>query len=109
MSEEIKRTYRKHTELYLLLNKIKLWPSRTGILHGIRTLEKKGDFLEITTHCGKHFRVYNSSNSRAARWLRNKWVSDSCKECRVPGWKLQKYSQTGFSAHYGSDLKKPTL
>ena len=35
-SKERKRYYRKKTELFLLLEKMKLWPSRTGILHGIR-------------------------------------------------------------------------
>lgn len=105
MSEEKKRYYRKQVELFLLLDKIKLWPSRAGILHGIRSIEKKGEFAEITTHCGKNFRVYNSRNSRAARWLRNKWVSRPCKDCGIPEWKLEKYSTTFFAQHYGSDLK----
>ena len=29
--------------------------------------------LDITTHCNKTSMVNNSRNSRAARWLRNKW------------------------------------
>lgn len=106
MSNEKKRYYRKHVELFLLLDKIKLWPSRAGVLHGIRKIEKKGEYAEITTHCGKNFNVYNSSSSRAARWLRNKWVKEPCKACKIPEWKLEKYSQTAFEAHYGSDLKK---
>ncbi|QOX62344.1 hypothetical protein FRZ06_02705 [Anoxybacterium hadale] len=105
MSNENKRYYRKQIELFLLLDKIKLWPSRTGILHGIRSIEKKGDFAEVTTHCGKTFQIYNSRNSRAARWLRNKWVSRPCKDCRIPEWKLEKYSTTFFTQHYGSDLR----
>lgn len=104
MGEEKKRYYRKQVELFLLLDKIKLWPSRTGILHGIRNVEKKGEYAEITTHCGKTFLIYNSRNSRAARWLRNKWVSKSCKDCKIPEWKLEKYSTTFFAQHYGSDL-----
>ena len=104
MSDDKRRYYRKNIELFLLLDKIKLWPSRTGILHGIRSVEKKGDFAEIVTHCGKTFRVYNSRNSRAARWLRNKWVSRPCKDCKIPDWKMEKYSTTFFEQHYGSDL-----
>jgi len=34
-----KRYYRKRVELFRLIDKIKLWPSRTGILHGIKTIE----------------------------------------------------------------------
>jgi len=105
MGEEKRRYYRKNVELFLLLDKIKLWPSRNGILHGIRSVERNGEFAEITTHCGKTFRVYNSRNSRAARWLRNKWVSRPCKDCRIPEWKLKKYSTTFFAQHYGSDLR----
>jgi len=104
MSEK-KRYYRKNVELFLLLDKIKLWPSRTGVLHGIRNVEKKGDYAVVTTHCGKTFQIYNSRNSRAARWLRNKWIAEPCKDCGVPDWKLDKYSKTYFAQHYGSDLQ----
>ena len=106
MSSEKKRYYRKRTELFLLLDKIKLWPSRTGVLHGIRSIEQKGGFAVITTHCGKTFQIRDSRNSRAARWLRNKWIVKPCEKCGVPEWKLEKYSKTYFSGHYGSDLKK---
>ena len=105
MTSEKKLYYRKRTELFLLLDKIKLWPSRKGVLHGIREIEKKGKFAIITTHCGKTFQIFDSRNSRAARWLRNKWIVKPCTECKVPEWKLDKYSKTYFSQHYGSDLK----
>ncbi len=103
---EKKRYYRKNVELFSLLDKIKLWPSRSGVLHGIRSVEKKGEYAIITTHCGKTFQVYNSRNSRAARWLRNKWIAKPCNDCKVPEWKLDKYSKTYFAQHYGSDLQK---
>jgi len=92
-----KKYYRKNIELFALLDKIKLWPARSGILHGIREVEKLGNCAVITTHCGKTFKVYNSRTSRAARWLRNKWVSKPCKDCKVPQWKLDKYSRTYFT------------
>ncbi|MFC1791900.1 pyrrolysine--tRNA(Pyl) ligase small subunit, partial [Gemmatimonadota bacterium] len=50
-----KRYVRKRVELFRLIDKIKLWPSRTGLLHGIRTIEKTGDVARITTHCDKTF------------------------------------------------------
>ena len=99
-----KRFYRKRVELFRLIDKIKLWPSRKGILHGIKTIEKIGDQARITTHCNKTFMITDSRNSRAARWLRNKWFQSVCPVCRVPEWKLGKYSSTQFKRHYGSAL-----
>jgi len=104
MSKEKKRYYRKHVDFFSLIQKIKLWPSKKGILHSIRSIKIKGDYAEITTHCGNTFRVYNSKNSRAARWLRNKWIKKTCPKCKIPAWKLEKYSSTYFSEHYGSEL-----
>ena len=107
MSEkkEAKRYYRKRVEFFNLLEKIKLWPSRMGTLHGIKSLKIKGMFAEMTTHCGRTMLVRNSKNGRAARWLRNKWVLAACKDCHIPDWKLNKYSMTHFSSHYGSTLQ----
>jgi len=99
-----KRYYRKRVELFRLIDKIKLWPSRKGLLHGIRTIEITGDQARVTTHCNKTFLITNSRNSRAARWLRNKWFRGVCGTCGVPEWKLEKYSSTYFKRRYGSDL-----
>jgi pyrrolysyl-tRNA synthetase-like protein len=104
VKEQPRRYYRKRVELFKLIDKIKLWPSRKGILHGIRTIEKLGEQARITTHCDKTFIVNNSRNSRAARWLRNKWFGKACPICRIPEWKLEKYSATRFKRHYGSLL-----
>lgn len=99
-----KRYYRKRVELFRLVEKIKLWPSRKGLLHGIKTIEEMGDQAWITTHCNKRFIIRNSRNSRAARWLRNKWFAGVCGACRVPEWKVEKYASTYFKRHYGSAL-----
>lgn len=106
MGDAQKRYYRKRVDFFRLLQKIKLWPSRKGILHGIKSIEEKGDFAEITTHCNHTFIIKNSKTSRAARWLRNKWMADTCKTCRIPSWKLEKYSSTFFTQHYGSELNE---
>lgn len=102
--EPVKRYYRKRVELFRLIDKIKLWPSRRGLLHGIKAVDASGDQASITTHCNKTFLVTNSRSSRAARWLRNKWFKGVCGACRVPEWKLAKYSATEFKRHYGSAL-----
>lgn len=106
MTEEKKRYFRKHVELFRLIDKMKLWPSKKGVLHGIKSIHQKGDYAEITTHCNQVFVIRNSKNSRAARWLRNKWATKPCKACHVPQWKLDKYSTTFFSQYYGTELKK---
>ena len=106
MQAKGKRYYRKRVELFRLVEKIKLWPSRRGLLHGIRTIEITGETARITTHCRKIIQVGNSRNSRSARWLRNKWFKGACPECRVPAWKLEKYAATEFRRHYGSDLRR---
>ncbi len=105
MSDSAKRYYRKHVDFFRLIEKIKLWPSRKGTLHGIRSINIKGNYAEVITHCGESFMIYNSKSSRAARWLRNKWVSNACPKCKIPAWKLEKYSTTYFTEHYGSELK----
>ena len=96
--------YRRRVGLFALIEKIKLWPSHKGILHGIRTIEVTGDQARITTHCEKIFTAANSRNSRAARWLRNKWHRGVCKVCGIPDWKLEKYSATFFKDGIGKDL-----
>lgn len=99
-----RRYYRKRVQLLSLIDKIKLWPSRQGVLHGIRSIEKLGDQARITTHCNKEFIINNSRNSRAARWLRNKMFCGVCPQCAVPEWKLEKYDATRFKRHQGSHL-----
>ena len=99
-----KRFYRKRVHLLNLIEKIKLWPSRKGILHGIRSIERLGDQARISTHCNKTFLINNSKSSRAARWLRNKLFNGVCSKCGVPEWKLEKYNSTRFRRHQGSLL-----
>jgi len=99
-----RRFYRKRVDLFRLIDKIKIWPSRKGLLHGIKAIEITGDQARITTHCSKTFMVNNSRNSRAARWLRNKWFKGVCPACGIPEWKLEKYASTHFRRHHGSDL-----
>jgi pyrrolysyl-tRNA synthetase-like protein len=91
------RYINKNQSLYQLISKVKLWPSRSGTLHGVVSVDNKGDSMVVTTHCGETFTVWNSKNSRSARWLRNRWYKKPCDKCRVPDWKLLKYSQTIFS------------
>ncbi|MCP3889688.1 MAG: hypothetical protein GY702_12560 [Desulfobulbaceae bacterium] len=91
-----KRFYRKRAKLFNVINKIKLWPSRNGNLHGVRSIEVTGNVAKITTHCNKEFYQKNSLNSRAGRWLRNKWYVKPCSACQVPDWKMETCSFLRF-------------
>lgn len=99
-----KRYYRKNFLFFKLVEKLKLWPSRNGILHGVRSIEVNGKVATITTHCGETFTAWNSRTSRAARWLRNKWCAASCARCKVPQWKIEKYSATMMTQKWGAGL-----
>lgn len=98
------RYYRKNVDFFKLVDKIKLWPSRRGTLHGIKSFVIHGNIAEITTHCGEKFIVHNSRHSRAARFLRNKLFFAVCPVCRVPEWKLAKYASTTMSQRHGAVL-----
>jgi pyrrolysyl-tRNA synthetase-like protein len=104
-TKSLKKYYRKQVDLFSMVKKMNLWPSRTGILHGVKSFKENGDFAEIITHCNKKFIVRNSRNSRAARWMRNKWFQGPCQHCKIPEWKLEKYSHTYFHKRKGAKLK----
>lgn len=99
-----KKYYRKNVAFFKLVEKIKLWPSRSGIMHGVKSIKITGDIAEVTTHCDEKFIVWNSRNSRAARWLRNKWCVCACKACKIPSWKIEKYTSTMMTQKWGSSL-----
>jgi len=104
-----RRTYRKNQTLFALIGKMKLWPSRKGILHGIREMTINGNLATITTHCGHTFPIRDSRTSRAGRWLRNKNNIIPCKACSVPEWKIEKYKSTSFKKTHGASLATPKL
>jgi pyrrolysyl-tRNA synthetase-like protein len=87
---------RRHSEPYTIIEKIKLWPSKTGLLHGVRSVRLKGGTIEIHTHCGQTARVRNSRTGRVARHLRNKQFAQPCPRCRIPAWKIEKFEDTAF-------------
>lgn len=96
-ADKIKRYIYKNQRIYGMVDTIKLWPSRSGVLHGVKKVERRGNLVEITTHCGETFTAWDSKSSRSARWLRNRWYKKPCPLCKVPQWKLDKYSATEFT------------
>ncbi len=91
-----KRFERKDQPLSSMVGKLKLWPSRTGMLHGVREIVYKDKLMIITTHCGEEFVANDSRHSRSGRWLRNRFATKPCPKCKIPEWKLKKYSITEF-------------
>jgi pyrrolysyl-tRNA synthetase-like protein len=92
----VKKVYNKHQSLFAILEKIKLYTSRNGILHGVRKIEIHGQNATLTTHCGQEIEARDSKNGRVVRWLRNRWLVEPCAKCKIPAWKLEKYSTTRF-------------
>jgi pyrrolysyl-tRNA synthetase-like protein len=102
---EAKRYYRKRQRLLAMAAKIKLWPSRQGRLHGIKSIVKTAAGFDVETHSGHFFSAKDSKTSRAARWLRAKQYASACPMCKVPQWKLDKYGNTVFVKKHGAVLK----
>lgn len=92
----VKKVIHKHQGLFATLERIKLYSARSGVLHGIKQIDDHGETATILTHCGEEIVIRNSKNSRTARWIRNRWLTEPCKKCKIPEWKLEKYSTTRF-------------
>ena len=88
----IKLAREKRPPLNELLQKTKLWTSRSGTLHGVKNATITGSHLKIETFCNKSILTRNSRRSRSARWLRRGWAGKICKTCKVPKWRLSKFS-----------------
>ncbi|WP_287586859.1 pyrrolysine--tRNA(Pyl) ligase small subunit [Candidatus Borrarchaeum sp.] len=87
----IKLAREKRPPLNELLQKIKLWTSRSGTLHGVKNVSIAGSYLKIETVCNKSILTRNSRRSRAARWLRRGWARKICKTCDIQNWRLSKF------------------
>lgn len=85
----------RRARLFDLVDKMKLWPSKAGILHGVKQAENLGGLLRITTYCGRMIVVRPSRRSRASRWLRNRWMRTACPACNVPEWKTERFTRGG--------------
>lgn len=84
----------RRSRLYSLVDKVKLWPSRTGVLHGVRAVRLEGDWLTVETHCGEEFRVRNSSSGRGKRHIKHGHYRSVCKRCGIPDWKIEKFNKS---------------
>jgi len=93
-SSNLRTKYReKNAGLLKSLDKIKLWPSRTGVLHGVKEVRSSGEWITLSTHCGIELKVRNSKNGRGLRQLKNRYFDKPCKKCAIPQWKLDKFAR----------------
>jgi len=83
----------RNAGLFTSVDKIKLWPSRSGMLHGIREVKGSGEWIVLSTHCGTTLKVRDSKNGRAIRQLKHRYYKSVCKKCAIPSWKLEKYNK----------------
>jgi pyrrolysyl-tRNA synthetase-like protein len=83
---QLRRTY-----LYNLVAKVKLWPSKSGVLHGVRSVENLGIKLRIITYCGDVILLKNSRRGRGHRWIRNRYEATTCHRCGIPSWKIERF------------------
>ena len=84
----------RRQHLFPLVDKVKLWPSRSGCLHGVRSLKLEGDWISIETHCGEEFRVHNSKSARGKRQIKHGYYRKVCRKCGIPDWKIDKFKQS---------------
>lgn len=84
----------RNRRLFALVDKVKLWPSRSGCLHGIRSLRLEGDHIVLETHCGATLRVRNSKHGRGKRQIKHGYYKRVCKRCRIPDWKIEKFEDS---------------
>ena len=84
----------RRQRLYALVDKVKLWPSRTGVLHGVKSVQLEGDLITVETHCGEEFKVRNSTSGRGKRQIKHGQYRSVCKKCRIPDWKIEKFDQS---------------
>jgi pyrrolysyl-tRNA synthetase-like protein len=76
----------------ILVNELGFFVSRSGRLHKMSSITGYGDYLKLYTECGQCIIVRDSCQSRAARWLRNKWMKKPCRGCKIKAGDLSRFT-----------------
>ncbi|MEM3437132.1 MAG: pyrrolysine--tRNA(Pyl) ligase small subunit [Nitrososphaerales archaeon] len=82
----------KKKSLSTLINELGFFVSRSGRLHKISSIIGYGDYLKLSMKCGQCMIVRNSRRSKAARWLKNKWMKKPCKSCKINAGDLLRFT-----------------
>src|SRR5665648_848899 len=65
------RYLRRQKDPFTIVQQIKLWPSKNGILHGVRSVKLKSGRIVCKRHSCRTLDQSKSKNIRFARHLRN--------------------------------------
>jgi len=75
-----------------LVGELGFFVSRSGSLHKVSSMAEQGDYLEISMKCGQCIIVRDSRQSRATRWLKNKWMRKPCRGCKIKSGDLSRFT-----------------
>ena len=79
-------------KIFEIVKELGFFISRSGKLHKIVSIEEYGYNLKLHTACGQYIVIRNSKRSKAARWIRNKWLKNTCKGCKIKSSETREYS-----------------
>ena len=74
-----------------LVNELGFFISRSGRLHKVSSMVEQGDYLKLSMKCGQCIIVRDSRQSRATRWLKNKWMKKPCRGCKIQSGDLSRF------------------
>ncbi|MCP8307830.1 MAG: hypothetical protein H3Z52_01050 [archaeon] len=74
-----------------LVNELGFFVSRSGRLHKVSSIVEHGDYVKLLMKCGQCIIVRDSRQSRATRWLKNKWMRKPCRSCKIKSGDLSRF------------------
>jgi pyrrolysyl-tRNA synthetase-like protein len=75
-----------------LVDELGFFISRTGRLHKVSSMVEQGYYVRLSMKCGQCTIVRNSRQSRATRWLRNKWMRKPCRGCKIKSGDISRFT-----------------
>jgi pyrrolysyl-tRNA synthetase-like protein len=78
------KTLKPRPKLSKLIEKRRLYTSRSRIVHQVKDVQHVGSMMYLTLDCGMRVAVRDSSRGRASRWLNEMIFWSECKHCHFP-------------------------
>lgn len=85
-------TPKRKKSVSTLVNELGFFVSRSGRLHKTSSITRHGDYLKLSMKCGQCIIIRDSRQSRATRWLRNKWMKKPCRGCKIKTEDLSRFT-----------------
>lgn len=83
--------HRQSKNISSLVAELGFFVSRSGKLHKVSSMDEYGNYVRLLTKCGQCIAVRNSRRSKAARWIRNGWMRQICKGCKIKSGELSRF------------------